>query len=98
MTRLSAHSSRDTSMKLLIPALAFMAMFVSACGSTEYIPRKTVTVRTFDLNITSLRGPARVDLLSKPAVLRGNHFNILGDSAMWLDAESKQPVVISLAD
>jgi hypothetical protein len=85
-------------MKNLYLPLAILALILSACSSTEYVPRNTIAVRTFDLNIHSLQGPVRVDPISNGAAMRAVHFNMLGDSAMWLDADSKQPIVFSLAD
>jgi hypothetical protein len=72
-------------MKPFILAVVCTMVASSACSTTEYVPRNTLKVRTFDLNERTSVSPVNVSFRSSPNPLRVRCFKIIGDSALWLN-------------
>lgn len=80
--------------RTFISVLCSFSLFVYTGCSTVRMSRTTAKVRAYDLNLKAQRGPVRVQLHGRPFVA-AEHFNILADSAMWIDTAGS-PVILPL--
>jgi hypothetical protein len=80
--------------------LVGIALTVSACGTTESIPRETLRVRAFDLSMQSMQsmgGRVKVSARSS-SEMAAHHFNMRLDSALWIDPATERPIIIATSE